>query len=481
VTDQAGQRPHVVVVGGGISGLAAAHALLERASDAVDVTVLEGSPRVGGKLALTEVAGVTVDAGAESLLARRPEALELVHAVGLGADVVHPAVSGASVWSRGRLRPLPAGQVMGIPGDLRSLAASEVVSVAGLARIPLDHVLSRTAVRGDVSVGSYVSARLGREVVDRLVEPLLGGVYAGHADELSLDATIPQLSGAVRVERSLLRAVEEVLADTHRSPSRPVFAGIRGGVGRLPDAVAAACRSAGATVRPDAMVRELRRWPGGWRLVLGPARQPEEMLASAVVLAVPASAASRLLGAVAPEAAVELGAIEYASVGLVTVALPAEEVVGRLSGTGFLSPPIEGRTAKAATWSSAKWEWLAESAGDLAVLRASVGRHREVVDLQRDDAELVDLAVADLSAALRTQLHPVGSRVTRWGGALPQYAVSHLDRVARVRRAVAEHPGLAVCGAAYGGVGVPACIASARAAADRVLAGLDAQRQWGHG
>jgi oxygen-dependent protoporphyrinogen oxidase len=229
------------------------------------------------------------------------------------------------------------------------------------------------------------------------------------------------------------------------------------------------------------MVRELRRWPGGWRLVLGPARQPEEMLASAVVLAVPASAASRLLGAVAPEAAVELGAIEYASVGLVTVAIPAEEVVGRLSGTGFLSPPMEGRTAKAATWSSAKWEWLAESAGDLAVLRASVGRHREVVDLQRDDAELVDLAVADLSAALRTQLHPVGSRVTRWGGALPQYAVGHLDRVARVRRAVAEHPGLAVCGAAYGGVGVPACIASARAAADRVLAGLDAQRQWRHG
>ncbi len=481
MTDEAGQRPHVVVVGGGISGLAAAHTLLDRAGGAVDVTVLEGSSRLGGKLALTEVAGVTVDAGAESLLARRPEALELVHAVGLGDDVVHPAVSGASVWSRGRLRPLPGGQVMGIPGDLRSLAASEVVSLSGLARIPLDHVLARTAVRGDVSVGSYVSARLGREVVDRLVEPLLGGVYAGHADELSLDATIPQLSGAVRVERSLLRAVEEVLADTPRSPARPVFAGIRGGVGRLPDAVAAACRAAGATVRPDAMVRELRRWPGGWRLVLGPARQPEEMLASAVVVAVPASAASRLLGGVAPEAAVELGAIEYASVGLVTVAVPAEEVTGRLSGTGFLSPPTEGHTAKAATWSSAKWAWLAESAGDLAVLRASVGRHREVVDLQRDDDELVDLAVADLSEALRTQLHPVGSRVTRWGGALPQYAVGHLDRVARVRRAVAEHPGLAVCGAAYGGVGVPACIASARAAADRVLAGLDAQRQWRHG
>jgi protoporphyrinogen/coproporphyrinogen III oxidase len=478
-----GERPHVVVVGGGIAGLAAAHELLERSDGAVDVTVLEGSAAVGGKLALTEVSGVVVDAGAESLLARRPEALGLVHAVGLGADVVHPAVTGAEVWSRGSLRPLPTGQVMGIPADLRALAASQVVSLPGLARIPLDHVLGRTPVRGDVSVGSYVAQRLGREVVDRLVEPLLGGVYAGHADDLSLDATVPQLAGAVRVERSLLRAVSEVRGTTELPAfsELPVFAGIRGGVGRLPGAVAQACRDAGGVVRVDAMVRELRRWPGGWRLVLGPARQPEEMLASAVVLSVPAAPASRLLASVAPEASTELSAVEYASVGLVTVAVPRDEVAGRLTGTGFLVPPVEGRTVKAATYSSHKWQWLADSAGDLAVLRASVGRHREVTDLQRDDSELGDLAVADLSAALRSELHPVGTTVTRWGGALPQYTVGHLERVGRVRRAVAQHPGLAVCGAAYDGVGVPACVGSARAAADRVLAGLATQREWGHG
>ncbi len=493
-------RPHVVVVGGGISGLAAALAVIERSAGEVDVTVLEGAAAVGGKLLLTEVAGIAVDAGAESLLARRPEALALVHAAGLGDDVVHPAVAGAYVWSRGAMRPLPAGQLMGIPGDLRSLAASGVVSLPGLARIPLDHVLARTPVRGDLPLGSFVAARLGREVVDRLVEPLLGGVYAGHADELSLDATLPQLAGAVRVERSLLRAVEQVLGSgsagvavsaagggiagpTAEPPglTRPVFAGIRGGLGRLPAAVAAACAGAGATIRVGAMVRELRRSPGGWRVVLGPTRQPEQMFADAVVLAVPAPPASRLLQAVAPEASAELETVEYASVGLVTYAVPLDQVVGRLGGTGFLVPPVDGRVVKAATFSSQKWGWLAVTAGDLAVLRVSVGRHREVVDLQRDDDELAAMALADLSAALRVELRPVDRQVTRWGGALPQYTVGHPDRVARIRRSIAEHPGLAVCGAAYDGVGIPACAGSARTAADRVLASLAARRQWGHG
>jgi oxygen-dependent protoporphyrinogen oxidase len=493
-------RPHVVVVGGGISGLAAVLAVLDRSAGALDVTLLEGTGALGGKLALTEVAGIGVDAGAESLLARRPEALALVHAAGLADDVVHPAVAGASVWSRGAMRPLPSGQLMGIPGDLRSLAASGVVSLPGLARIPLDHVLARTPVRGDVSLGSFVAGRLGREVVDRLVEPLLGGVYAGHADDLSLDATLPQLAGAVRVERSLLRAVAEVLGSgpaaaavsvaggaiagpTLEPPglARPVFAGIRGGVGRLPAAVAAACVRGGATIRVGAMVRELRRSPGGWRVVLGPSRQPEQIFADAVVLAVPAAAASRLLQAVVPQAAAELGAVEYASVGLVTLAVPLEQVNGRLTGTGFLVPPVDSHVVKAATFLSQKWGWLADAAGDLAVLRVSVGRHREVADLQRDDDELVAAALADLSAAVRVDLRPVDRRVTRWGGALPQYTVGHPDRVARIRRSIAEHPGLAVCGAAYDGVGIPACAGSARTAADRVVASLAARRQWSHG
>ena len=484
------QVPHVVVVGGGIAGLSAALAVQQQAKGPVRVTVLEAAPAVGGKLALQEVAGVLVDSGAESMLARRPEGLGLARAVGLGPDLVHPAVLGASLWTRGHLRPLPGGQLMGLPGDLRALAGSRVLSLRGLARIPLDHLLPRTRVLRDTSVGSYVGARLGREVVDRLVEPLLGGVYAGHADELSLDATLPQLSGAVRVERSLLEAVRQILGSnvpgrpdpsTQAADVAPVFASVRGGLGRLPAQVAARLTAGGATVRTGATVRALRRTPDGWRLVVGPTRDAEVVLADAVVLAVPAASAARLLSTVARPAADVLSTVEYASVGLVTFAFAASDVADRLHGTGFLVPPVDGRFLKAATYSSNKWGWLAKRAPDLALVRTSVGRHHEVSDLQRDDADLAALALADLGAATGIVSKPVDVAVTRWGGALPQYAVGHLDKVTGVHRAVHELPGLALCGAAYDGVGVPACIGSGQAAATRVLATLAQGRQWRHG
>jgi oxygen-dependent protoporphyrinogen oxidase len=467
----------VVVVGGGISGLAAASALHEQAPG-VKVTVLEGSHAVGGKLSLVQVAGVETDAGAESFLCRRPEALSAIRGAGLEADVVVPAVSGAGVWSRGSLRPLPTGQLMGLPGDLRSLAASGILSLPGLLRVPLDRVLPRTTVGTDISIGAYVSARLGREVVDRLVEPLLGGVYAGHADNLSLDAALPQLSGAVRVERSLLRGVEQVLGRPGASEDRgAVFGSLYGGLGRLPAAMAATC---GATVRTGAVVRELRRSPGGWRLLVGSTRDSETIFADAVVLAVPAAPAARLVADLSPGAAAQLAAIEYASVALVTLAFPVAATAGKLSGTGFLVPPVEGRVVKAATYASHKWGWLGAADPELAFVRLSIGRQGETADLQREDAELVTLARADLAAATGVRAEPVDSAVTRWGGALPQYAVGHLERVARIRAAVAEHPGLAVCGAAYDGVGIPACVGSARAAAARVLRTVGERGQWSH-
>ncbi|MCU0266912.1 MAG: protoporphyrinogen oxidase [Actinomycetia bacterium] len=475
-----GPVPHVVVVGGGIAGLAAAWFLGQRAAGAVRVTVLEAGPVVGGKLRVSEVAGLPVDEGAEALLVRRSEAVALTRAVGLGDDVVHPAVQGATLWTRDRLRPMPAGQLMGIPGDLRALAASGTITLPGLARIPLDHVLPRTPVSGDVSVGRFVSARLGREVLDRLVEPVLGGVYAGHADELSLDATIPQLSGAIRVERSLLKGVQQVLGAGARGNAEraPVFASLRGGLGRLPAAVAAASR---AEVRTGATVRELRRSPGGWRVVIGPTRSPEVLFADAVVLAVPAPPASRLLRDVAPSAATDLAAIEYASVALVTLAFPRDAVTRPLAGTGFLVPPVEERFVKAATYSSRKWAWLEAADPGVVVVRLSVGRHGEEQDLQHTDEDLAWWAQADLETATDIVDAPLDWRVTRWGGGLPQYAVGHLDRVTRIRRAVAELTGLAVCGAAYDGVGVPACVASADAAVARVLRDLAERRQWGNG
>jgi oxygen-dependent protoporphyrinogen oxidase len=335
-----------------------------------------------------------------------------------------------------------------------------VLSAAGLARVPLDLALPGHGHADDVTVGDLVGRRLGREVVERLVDPLLGGVYAGRADRLSLHATLPQLVRPVAASRSLLLATRNARA-TATPYTGPVFRGLPGGLGRLSEAVA---RAGGAEVRLGTTVRGLARTATGWRLELGSAADPEHLDADAVVLAVPAAPAARLLRDLAPAAAEELGRLEYASVAIVTLVLdgPAPG-----AGSGYLVPAVEGRTTKAVTFTSRKW---AHYAGGPAVVRASVGRAGESADLQRSDEELVELVLAELGATVGPLPDVVDTRVVRWGGGLPQYAVGHLDLVARVHAAVARHPGLVVAGAAYGGVGVPAVARSGREAAQRVTA-----------
>lgn len=462
---------HAVVVGGGIAGLAAAR-LLARAG--VRVTVLEGSPRIGGKLRVSEIAGVPVDEGAESMLARRPEGLDLVAELGRRDDLVHPGTTTSAILSRGELRALPSGQVMGVPSDLRALAASRVLSPAGLARVPLDLVLPETPRGADVSVADYIGARLGREVVDRLVEPLLGGVYAGLVERLSFDATMPAVAAAARSHRSLLNAAQGVREAAPKNPG-PVFTTLPGGLGTLPQLVADDIAAAGGTVRTGATVRELRRLPEGWRLTIGPTRDPEHLDADAVVVAVPAAPAARLLKPDVPAAARELEGIEYASMAIVTLAYRATAFPRLPKGSGYLVPAVEsapergGRGVKAVTFSSVKWPHLRDRDPEIIAVRCSIGRYGEEHALQRTDAELTATAMAELAATCGVAELPAETRVTRWGGGLPQYNVGHADRVARVRSAIAGQPGLAVAGAAYDGLGVPACIASARAAATRVL------------
>ncbi len=473
----------VVVVGGGIAGLAAAHRLL-RAAAGVEVTVLEGSPRLGGKLRVAEIGGLPVDAGAESMLARRPEAVGLAHEVGLADEVVPSATTSSGVWTRGAVRPLPP-TVMGVPADLDAARDSGILSGPGLTRLAAERELPplepadapRTA---DRSVGDLVAERLGEEVVDRLIEPLLGGVYAGHAHHLSLAAAAPQLAALVDRGPTLLDAARAVRGEADAAAG-PVFAGLRGGVGRLAGAVAGRVSAdPHGTIRTGAMVRELARTPDGWRLVVGPAAAPRAVHADAVILAVPALPASRLLSETVPAAAAALAEVPYASVALVTFAFRRGATTHRLRGSGFLVPPVDGRAVKAATFTSNKWQWVADADPGLVVVRTSLGRHREQQVLQRDDAELAALALADLRAATGLDEEPVDTLVQRWGGALPQYLVGHRDRVDLIRGQVARQPGLAVCGAAFDGLGIPACIRSAELAATQVLAGLAPEGQCGH-
>lgn len=444
------------MVGGGIAGLTAAWL----SSGSAQVTLLEASGRFGGKLRRGEVGGVQVDLGAESMLARRPEAVELAREVGLAGELEPPSTAKAAIWTRGALRPLPGGQLMGVPGDMAALAASGVLTAEGVTRAGHEGEIE---VGADVSIGAYVAAKLGREVVDRLVEPLLGGVYAGHADEISLRAAVPALLPVAQAGGSLAAGVRELIA--RPGSGGPVFQGLRGGLGTLPEAVADACRKNGVELRTDSPVEELRRTSEGWRIV----SNGEALYADKVILAVPAPQAARLLAAEAPAAAAELNTVEYAGMALVTMAFRRSDLDAGLTGSGFLVPPVDGRQIKASTFSSNKWGWLERSAPDTFLLRTSLGRHREETALDLPDEELVARSLADLAEAVGLHAKPYDTAVTRWSGGLPQYPVGHLDRVARIRATIAGVGGLAVCGAAYDGVGIPACVASARRAVNEVL------------
>jgi oxygen-dependent protoporphyrinogen oxidase len=520
--------PHVVIVGGGIAGLAAAFFLRD---EPVRVTVLEGSPRLGGKLSVSEVAGLPVDEGAEALLVTRPEGTGLIAEVGLAGDRVAPGTTSSAIWTLGALRPLPRHQFMGVPSDLAELARSGVVSGAGAARASQDLELPPTTRDGDVPVAAFVGARFGAEVVDRLVDPLLGGVYAGRSSDLSFDATMPALAAASRRYRSLAEAAGSLLpapspvtdpvtaGERDRGPAGTrsggsVFTTLSGGLGQLPAVLA---KASGAEVRTAVMTRALSPAPGasgapcapgasaapaagpGWRLTVGSAAAEELIDADAVILAVPARPAARLLAGVpgASTAVTAFGEISYASMAIVTLAYPRSAFPGALPGafpgassgsglaalgwSGYLVPAVDGRAVKAVTFSSVKWPHLAEAtvsgAEPLEIVRCSVGRIGEEALLQRADEDLTTLAATELAAATGVHGVPVAHRITRWGGALPQYTVGHLDRVARIRAAVATQPGLAVCGAAYEGVGIPACIATARAAASQVTEFLRGGRQ----
>ncbi|HYN66847.1 MAG TPA: protoporphyrinogen oxidase [Ornithinibacter sp.] len=458
-------RPRVVVVGGGIAGLTAALAVLESLPTA-EVTVLEGSDRVGGKLRLEPVAGHLVDVGAESVLALRPEAVDLATRVGAASELVTPATTSASVWTRGALRPLPRATLMGVPTDPDS--ARGILTDDEVERLRHEQPWPGGPLTLDVSVGDYVGARLGTAVVDRLVEPLLGGVYAGHARRLSLQATMPVLWARATAGESLLGSPGTRPASAPGAGGdapRPPFTGLRGGVGRLPGLVADELARRGAAVRTGAVVRKLLRTAAGWRLVVGSAAHPEVVDADAVVVCLPAAPAARLLAAHAPVAAAALAGVETASSAVVTLAV-ARAGVDELPGSGFLVPPVEGRTIKASTFSFRKWAWTGELSDEVVHLRASVGRAREETDLQRDDADLVAVAVAEVGDAIGRALpRLVDAHVQRWGGGLPQYAVGHVDRVASVRADVAHLPGVEVAGAVYDGVGIPAVVASATRAA----------------
>lgn len=478
----ASKRFDIAVIGGGITGLAAAWDLIQ--SGAADVTLFESAAAVGGKLAISDVAGVPIDEGAESMLAARPEALRLAGEVGLKPSVVHPAAMTAQVLSGGHLRSLPPGLITGVPTDLRALAASRIMSLRGLLRIPIDQLMGAPDVTSDVAVGEFLERRVGREVVDRLAEPLLAGVYAGDPDQLSLQMANPSLFRQLARDSSLLAAARSTRAGsaaTSGTRRGPVFAGLRGGVARLAEKTGAALTAQGAHLRTKTSVTGLRRIRNRWQVTAGSRTWDFD----AVVLAAPAGAAAQLLRTSAPFAATRIRAIDYASVAVVTLAYPAARMP-ELRGSGFLVPPTEGFSVKGVTFVTQKWEWAARAAKTdapkgVAIVRSSFGRYGDAAVLERTDAELAALARRELSTIAGLPPISLDERVTRWNSALPQYRVGHVEQVTRARDSLVDAPGVALAGAAYDGVGIASCIASGRQAARQVVRGLEENTVENHG
>ncbi len=455
------------MVGAGMAGLAAAHRLEQLAPDA-RVTVYEATNRVGGAIR-SETAppgSVVMEAGPDSLLARKPAAVALVEAVGLADDLVgsHPAARGALLYLDGQLMALPPGVVAGVPLQPERLEASPLLTAAGRAALMADLGAPPEAVSDDVSLGAFLARRLGEEWVDRVASALLSGIYAGNIRELSLLATYPELAAAAR-HGSLIRGLA---ADRAAHPPRPgpVFVTLAGGLESLPRRVAERLKT---PVRTGAAVKTVTAEGARYRL----SGELEEHVVDGVVLATPAPVAARQLARLVP-AASGLAQVPYANLAVVTVRF-APGVVVPPGMTGVLAPPGAAVALTAITFVGQKWAHRADPV-DVPV-RVFYGRAdggpRAVDVLAWSEAHFRQQVAADLRQVLGWTADPLAVRVHRHPAAMPQYLVGHRQRVAEVEREVARRPGLALAGAALHGVGIPDVIRDGQAAAERVVRSLD--------
>lgn len=474
--------PHIVVVGGGIAGLACAHALARSQDNGScpRVTLLEAGERLGGKIRSESIAGRRIDVGAESLLTRIPAAIELCRELGLEGELMAPATMATSVWARKRLRELPAGILGGLPDGAGPVLRSGILSPLGIARASLDLLFPRFSTERDRPVADLIGGRLGRQALDRLVDPLLGTIYGAGCDTLSLRATAPQLEAIAREHRSLIKGMLAARAPAARAGTQPTaragaqaqpqpappFATLPEGLERIVERLGDRLREAEQVdIRRGTRARLLVRIPQG-RYAIGLA-DGERLAADGVVIAAPAFEAADILSSLAPGAAGELAAIDYLSTVVVTLSYPAQDASRPLRGSGLLVPGGERSLLGACTLLSNKWPHISAE-GELW-LRCSVARASVEWALGMDDAQLAERLARELRDMAGLTGAPLSAHVTRWRNALPHYVPGHLDRIARIEQHLKPFPEVTLAGAAYRGMGVPQCIAQGQAAAERIL------------
>jgi oxygen-dependent protoporphyrinogen oxidase len=491
-----------VVIGGGISGLAAARFLAgaapvsepppgadasppERrwaAAAAVDeVVLLEASERLGGKVLTGSFAGGPVELGPDQFLRRNPSAERLCRLLGLGDDLVAPAAASAAVYAAGRPRQLPAGLVLGIPTDLEAVAMSGIVGRQGVefaagdaerpgpvleaADVGLEAGGATDAGR-ERSAGAILRPRLGDEIVDRLIDPLIGGINAGSIDNLSLGTVAPQIARLLVGHSDVIAPLRSAGTGGSDEKRPSPFLGLAGGLGRLVGGLEGELRHLGCDVRLGCPARRLRRASNqsGYTVEFAGG----EVTADGVVLALPAAHAAGLLQEVALEAAEQLSTISYGSVAVVTFAFDEAMPDDVSAWSGILVPRLEGTLMTALTLLSQKWPWVSTGSPERPLARVSAGRHGDRRIDSLSDGELSEALVAELATAAGVTAPVSDCRVQRWAEAFPQYAPGFAARMGTVQRLLHECGALALAGAALGGIGLPACITSGELAAEAV-------------
>lgn len=471
MTESAVTNKRVAVVGGGISGLAAAHRVHELAPD-VELLLLEAAPRLGGVLETVRTDGYLIERGADNFITTPGWGIDLCRRVGLGDQLLQTNHEHrhAFVVCRGRLRRIPEGFVIMAPSRIWPVVTTPILSPWGKLRMAWEYFIPKRQEEGDESLASFVTRRFGRETYDRLVQPLIGGIYTGDPTKLSVRSTMPRFQDMERDHGSLIRAVWKQASKPKAqmqggSGARySMFMTLRDGITSLIDTLAA--RLPAGAVRTSTPVTRLARAPaGGWQVTIGGAK-PETLHCDAVVLAPKAPAAARLMAEIHPQLADQLASITHASCSIVSLGYRREQISHPMDGFGFVVPQVENRKVLSGSFSSVKYPGRAPEGS--ALVRAFIGGEMQPELAALPDDQLVAVAHAELGQLLGISGEPNMVLISRYEQAMPQYYVGHGERIRQVEAALEQLPGLYFTGNAFGGVGIPFCIYKSEKVAEKV-------------
>jgi len=452
----------VVIIGGGVAGLTSALTVLTNSSDPVNVTVLEAESTVGGRIRTSQFAGLSIDEGPDAFLARVPWATQLASELGLGASMTSPTDAHASIWHNG-MHDIPGDLMLGVPAKVRAFATSGLISPLGKLRAAIEPLLPTTTDTD--SIGQYVRSRFGNQIQDRLVDPLIGSIYATDSDNFSM-AAVPQIAG-LTASRSMLLAAGRARAAVAKAPASPIFATPIRGIGALIELLTQRVTALGGHILTGESVSAIEKIDSGYTV----STSRGQHRADAIVVASPAKPSSQFVRPLDARAADLLGEWSHASVVLITMAIPASQWPARLKGSGYLVPKPDQRWVSAASFGSNKWAHWRPDDGSM-ILRVSLGRDGLEV-MHFDNDKLINLALADMKLHLGVDMTPTEIRVTRWPESFPQYRPHHFARLAELEHSLgAAAPGIVFAGASYRGIGIPACVQQARAAGDATIAHL---------